>query len=160
MKKLFCLGLMLASCLALSQPENPKLRKEVTARFHELTTLMNKEDMDGLRKMIAKEYVSVDLNGNRQNLAQAKEEWRQFFATFSDIKVKTDIKHVQGQGKEVVVWYEMSVSGKMKSSDELKPMAWSARFCETMRRSPSGLLFTYTQALPTNEPWSFNTGGG
>lgn len=154
--------LVLSSVVALAQGEKPGLRKEMEAYYAKMDTTVEKGSLNSFFALFHPNYYVSDLDGKRMNLAQFK-QMITGMATSPDMKLvshKSNIKNVQLQDQEVVVWLENTMSWKEKSGNGWVVKKLTTRWAENLVASGSSYKIKSSQQLMTNEPWSFKTNGG
>ncbi|MBX3119219.1 MAG: nuclear transport factor 2 family protein [Fimbriimonadaceae bacterium] len=158
MKKVRIAMSLLLAVLAVSsfgQAEDAVLRKDMQKLYASWDGMVAKKDVKGLMSYLDKGFVGVDTEGNRMTYTESKDQLEMFFRVLRDVKTKTAVKHVRRQGPEAVAWVEMELTYKTQDNGKWVPMKVTMRFAETMKWTANGWRITYSQELPTNEPWDF-----
>lgn len=160
LRAILAFALMAFSVACFAQAEDPALRKDLERFFARFDRMMAEGKNKQLFDLMAADYVNVDTQGKRMDKAQFKAAIMGMMGSVKDMHSKTLVKHVRGSGNEAVAWCEEVYTWKQKSGNGWTPMKMTSRWAESLRRTPSGgWVFFYSQELPTNEPWSFKTGG-
>lgn len=142
--------------IAFSQAEDPALRKEMQALYGSYDRMIEKGDMKAFIATLDPSFAAVDADGKRSTYSQVKRQYEELLKGTRDRKGHTSVKHVQRQGNEVSVWAETSFTFKFQQRGKWVSMKETMRFVDTLKKSGSGWKITYSQELPTNEPWSFS----
>jgi hypothetical protein len=141
---------------AMAQPESGDSRKQAEAFFAKLDAATNNRQIKALESMFAGSYYWVGVDGKGMNRAQMMSGMANWLRGPSAPKSKTNIKNVQLQSQELVVWTEQIITFKDSNG---KPVKETTRWAETLVWINGGWKFGSSQGLPTNEPWSFKTNG-
>ena len=154
------LVLPLLAVAAYGQPEDAQLRRELQAYYAQIDKHVAAGDCDAIMRMMDPGLVLVDTEGNRASYADMKAMVEEIRKSMKGAKSHTAVKHVRRQGSdEAVAWIEMTMHYRTNQNGKWVPVKSTHRYAETLRRTPSGWKVFYAQELPTNEPWSFKTGG-
>jgi ketosteroid isomerase-like protein len=143
--------LFLVWCLplfALAQPESATLRKEIEATYAEFNRFVAKGDIKGVLNMLDKSFVQVDANGNVMTKDQLCKEMEAMMKTISSAKSKIVVNQIFDHGNEVVAWITMTMSFKMKQDGKWVPVSFTGQYAETLKKTPSGWKFIFTQEFP------------
>lgn len=159
LRTILLLVLSLASVSAFAQPEDSRLRKEFQALYAEMDRAIDRQQASGILRYLDPSYVMVDDQGERWEYGTIREALTQGVQRFRKLTHKSSLKHVQRSGDEVITWVEVVLGMEEHRGNAWVPMKQTERLSETWKRTRSGWKKTYTQQLPTNEPWSFKTIG-
>lgn len=142
------------SMAAFAQPEDAQLRRDLRDHYARADRLMAARNIPGLMKMTHGSFVSVNKQGRRMSRNEHQEWLRGLRGT------KTVLKHVRTQGsEEAVSWIEVVLTRMQNRGGRWVAMKSTHRYSETLKMTSAGWKATYRQELPTDEPWSFKTGG-
>ena len=161
MKMKLILGVLL-SLLAVqvfAQGERPEVRKQVENFFAKFDAYIGAKDTKGLFTLFAPGYYSVDKQGKRTELAEWKKGVLGANKTTKDIKSHIQIKNVQLQDQEIVVWIQQKITYTSKQNGKWVTATSTSRWAETLKATDAGLKSVSSQELFTNEPWTFKTNG-
>lgn len=156
----FLLVVSLMSIMAFAQGEDPGLRKDIEAFYHKTDGLINRGNWEGFLATMAPDAVMADTQGKRMNKAEIREWFMQMKAMMPGLKIKSVVKHARDMGNnEAVAWVELKLNWKQQNGRRWSPMKLTVRVAESLRRTENGWRTYYSQELPLDAPWSFNTGG-
>lgn len=147
-RSLFLLLALLVASMAVSQPEDPQLRKEIEAFYAKWDKLVGANNVKGLIDMIDPSFVQVDPDGKKMTYAEMRGQMMAMLDSVREPKSKITLERVYAQGDETVAWVTMVSSFKMQAGKKWKPMSFTMKFAETIKRTPKGLKFVFSQALP------------
>jgi len=148
------------SVIGYCQAEDPALRKELEGFMASFDKTVNTNNKAGFFSMFAPDYVNVDKQGKRSDLAQFKAMVNGMWSQSKGVRSKTLVKNVRGNGNEAVAWCEEVMIWKQPNGNgKWVEMKMTSRWAESVRKTPTGWKFYYSQELPTNEPWDFKAGG-
>ncbi len=158
-KLTLCLMLVGGTLVASAQPESDTARIQAEAIYARADAAINRGNFNAFFGMFAPDFHMVDLQGKKSNFGQFKSMLMQQVKSMRDIHVRTRVWNVQLQTQEMSVWVQEELSWRQMSNGRMVPMNYTSRYCDTLRNDGGKWLFTYSQSLPTNEPWTFKTGG-
>jgi hypothetical protein len=143
--KLLCAALFAAvSCLALAQPENRELRRDLERFYDRWDRVIETGSVASLRNLLEPDFYQVDKDGNRVTVAGFVDQMARYMR-YSSLESNTTVLHVrQGHG-EAFAWIQQSMTWGGKTR--------TMRIAHTLRRTAGGWKVYYSQVLPDNEPW-------
>ncbi len=93
-------------------------------------------------------YYSVDVNGVVTNRANSVAMMKTMKDTMRKAKGKITIERLSESKGEICVWVKFVGKGEMKQGDKWVPFEFNTSVVESLKRTPSGLKFIYSQHLP------------
>lgn len=157
LKWMLSLMLIVGAGAAMAQPEVFAARHQATAMYRIADGAINRGDFKTFFMMFAPDFHAVDLQGKKSNFGQFKAGIGKQLKTMRDIHIHTRVWNVQLQNKEIAVWVQEELSWKQMTKGRWVPMTYTSRYCDTIRRDGDRWFYTYSQALPMDETWSFKT---
>ncbi len=155
------LGLLLvvSSMAAMAQNEKSGLRKEMETYYSKMDSMVMKAELNPFFALFDSNYYVSDLDGKRMNLAEFKQMIKGMVNNpgMKLVSHKSNIKNVQLQNQEAVVWIENVVTWKEKSGNGWATKKMTTRWAENLVSSSGSWKIKSSQQLMTNEPWSFKT---
>jgi ketosteroid isomerase-like protein len=134
--------------VAMSQPENPEIRKEIGAVYKKFDEAYSKKDIDGMMALLHGSYMHVDPNGFTSSKAQMRKAQEEALRDIHSIKSKCVVNAIFDHGSEVVAWITMTVHSKFDDGENLISSSFTIRFADTLVRTPKGWRIIYSQVLP------------
>lgn len=150
MKLRFLLSALLLAIpiVAMSQPENPALRREIEGVYKKFDAAYSKKDIEGMMALLHGSYVHVDPNGFTSNKAQMKKAQEEALSEIHSIKSKCVVNAIYDHGSEVVAWITMTVDSKFDDGEKLISSRFTMKFAETLVKTEKGWQITFSQVLP------------
>lgn len=150
---LLVLGLLICVSPAFAQPEDSALRKEIQGFFRQWDRLVNSGQWGKALRMVDPSWVMVgpeeEIFNYKTLLGMSKEVKR------GDVRSHIVVNSVQANGNEVVAWVTQTMMLRSRVKGRYVWDKHTERFAETFRRTPEGLKFVYTQALPNSRYWGW-----
>jgi ketosteroid isomerase-like protein len=119
---------------AVSQGEDPQIRREIQAVYAKWDKLVGEGNVKALMAMIDPSFVATDAEGNTMSYGEVRKMFEDMLKSLREPKSKITVNQIQQQGDEVVAWVTMKASAKMKQGDKWVPMAFTMKFAETFKR--------------------------
>jgi hypothetical protein len=151
------LSLFTVAALASAQEERASDRKMAEDLYAKCDAEIRSGNISAFLTHFSPGFYYVDANGKRTDFAQFKAELVGMVKAMKGMKEETRIKNVQLQNDELVVWVEMTFTYKVKHGTKWVTEAHKARSADSLARKNGSWVFTSSQELMTNEPWSFKT---
>ena len=141
MKIISAVLLFVLAAMALAQPENRELRREME-RFYERWD--NAIENTSVMNLVEPDFYQVDKQGHRVGLGGFEDQMRAMMR--GNNSASTTVMNVRQGYNEAVAWIKTTYSwGNGKTLTQ--------RIAHTLRRTPSGWKVYYSQILPDNETW-------
>jgi hypothetical protein len=140
--------LSLAATAVFAHPENPTLRHDVQKVYRSWENAVGRSQWKKIITMVHPSYHSVRADGRRMSYSEFAREVSSLSKFVRNPKARTTLLHVDGHGDEVVAWIEEDVSYRELRGKKWVPVKRKAFYADTLKRTPSGWKFVYTQELP------------
>lgn len=149
----------LAIVLALpgfAQQEDAQLRREVQEFYGRWDRTMNSGNFNKLLDFMDPSWVMVGPDDRTVTLAQMVEMGKSMKPGM--VRSRIVVNSVQANGDEICAWITGTMS--FRTSHRGKWTNVTERVAETIRRTPTGLKFVYSQVLPNDGQWNWMKPGG
>ncbi len=94
-------------------------------------------------------YYSVDATGAVTYKSDMVSQMKSMKDMMRKCTVKITIEQISESKGEVCVWVKLVAKGEMKQGNKWVPFDFTSKVVESLKRTPSGLKFIYTQHLPS-----------
>jgi|CXWL01.1.fsa_nt_gi hypothetical protein len=93
-------------------------------------------------------YYQVDANGVVTNRANSVAMMKGMNSSMRNAKGKITIERISESKGEICAWVKFVGKGEMKQGNKWVPFQFNTSVVESLKRTPSGLKFIYSQHLP------------
>ena len=135
------------AAVALAQAEDPQVRREVENFYHDWDRHIAAGDFKALIAMIDPSFAATDETGHTIYYKEAKAGLETTLKMAKNAHSKVTVDQVQVQGGEVVAWVHTKVSYRDAAN---KPVAFTLRSAETLRRVGGNWKLVAVQLIPKN----------
>lgn len=139
--------LFIASISSFATGQSAKQEVEAVYKIW-LDCMASGKNMQAAIDTLDASYYSVDANGTVTNRADSVAMMKSMRTTMRVVKGKITIERISESNGEICAWVKFSGKFEMKQGNKWVLTEFSTNVVESLKRTPSGLKFIYTQHLP------------